>query len=160
MIKQYTFLHCSRAHICIRNKHAPLLLSPVSCNRSLCGTHPQTHIMAALIVSTLVIAGVANANPFWRPKLATTLEPNVYTATAASDVYAAQATAPTTSFPKHYKRGKAFDRFLTIWLENTDFSKAAADPNLAWLATKGITLENYHGVTHPSEPNYVAAVGE
>lgn len=31
--------------------------------------------------------------------------------------------------------------------------------NLAWLATKGITLENYFGVTHPSEPNYVASHG-
>ncbi|KAK1817890.1 hypothetical protein LTR12_007642, partial [Friedmanniomyces endolithicus] len=36
---------------------------------------------------------------------------------------------------------------------------AAGDPNLAWLAQKGITLENYFGVTHPSEPNYVSAVG-
>lgn len=31
--------------------------------------------------------------------------------------------------------------------------------NLAWLAAKGITLENYFGVTHPSEPNYVASHG-
>lgn len=31
--------------------------------------------------------------------------------------------------------------------------------NLAWLATKGITLENYFAVTHPSEPNYVASHG-
>lgn len=31
--------------------------------------------------------------------------------------------------------------------------------NLAWLAKQGITLENYFGVTHPSEPNYVASHG-
>lgn len=35
----------------------------------------------------------------------------------------------------------------------------AADPNLQFLATQGITLTNYFAVTHPSEPNYVAAVG-
>lgn len=48
---------------------------------------------------------------------------------------------------------------MIVWLENTDYAKAAADPNLQWLAQKGITLSNYFGVTHPSEPNYVASVG-
>lgn len=31
--------------------------------------------------------------------------------------------------------------------------------NLAYLATKGIKLTNNFGVTHPSEPNYAAAIG-
>lgn len=31
--------------------------------------------------------------------------------------------------------------------------------NLAWLAKKGITLENYFALTHPSEPNYIASHG-
>ena len=71
--------------------------------------------------------------------------------------YAAQATAKTATFPKNYHMGgKSFDRFITIWMENTDYAKAAGDPNLAWLASQGITLENYYGVTHPSEPNYVS----
>lgn len=30
---------------------------------------------------------------------------------------------------------------------------------MAWLASQGITLENYFGMTHPSEPNYVASHG-
>lgn len=55
--------------------------------------------------------------------------------------------------------GKAFDRFVTIWLENTDFSSAMADPNLSALASQGIELTNYFALTHPSEPNYVASVG-
>lgn len=33
------------------------------------------------------------------------------------------------------------------------------EANLAYLATKGITLSNNFAVTHPSEPNYVAAIG-
>jgi acid phosphatase len=55
-------------------------------------------------------------------------------------------------------KGKAFDRFAIIWLENTDYDLAAGDPNLAWLAKKGISLSNHFAVTHPSMPNYVAAI--
>jgi acid phosphatase len=55
--------------------------------------------------------------------------------------------------------GIAFDRFITIWLENTDFLSAAADPNFGALTKQGIHLTNYFAVTHPSEPNYVASVG-
>ncbi|KAI5241204.1 phosphoesterase-domain-containing protein [Aureobasidium subglaciale] len=81
-----------------------------------------------------------------------------FTSTSPADVAAAQAGALTLSPTSHVK-GKVFDRFVVIWLENTDYDKAAGDPNLAWLAKKGITLSNYFGVTHPSEPNYVAAIG-
>jgi acid phosphatase len=31
--------------------------------------------------------------------------------------------------------------------------------NLAFLASKGITLTNHYAVTHPSQPNYIAAIG-
>ena len=55
-------------------------------------------------------------------------------------------------------KGKAFDRIAIIWLENTDYDLAAGDPNLAWLAKKGITLSNHFAVTHPSMPNYAAAI--
>lgn len=81
-----------------------------------------------------------------------------YTATSTADVYAAQATAKTLS-PVSNVKGKAFDRIAIIWNENTDYDLAIGDPNLAWLAKKGITLENYFAVTHPSEPNYVASHG-
>jgi len=33
------------------------------------------------------------------------------------------------------------------------------EANLAWLASQGITLTNYHAITHPSQPNYIASVG-
>lgn len=87
-----------------------------------------------------------------------TAQVNQYTATATASVEAAQATAKTSHKTSNVK-GKAFDRFITLWLENTDYALGAADPNLAWLATQGITLENYFGVTHPSEPNYCASHG-
>jgi phospholipase C len=48
---------------------------------------------------------------------------------------------------------------VTIWLENTDYDNAFSDPNLQWLASKGISVSNYFGVTHPSMPNYIASIG-
>ncbi|KAJ4358577.1 uncharacterized protein N0V89_003161 [Didymosphaeria variabile] len=55
-------------------------------------------------------------------------------------------------------KGKAFDRVAIIWLENTDYDLAIGDPSLKWLAKKGITLSNHFAVTHPSMPNYAAAI--
>lgn len=90
-------------------------------------------------------------------RLVSKLSPNIYTATAAAAVATAQATAKSAS-PTSNVPGKAFNRFVTIWLENTDYTTAAQDPNMAWIASQGITLSNYFGVTHPSQPNYVASI--
>jgi acid phosphatase len=49
-----------------------------------------------------------------------------YTATNAASVAAARATARTLS-PTSSVKGKTFDRFVNIFLENTDFDMAAAD---------------------------------
>lgn len=76
----------------------------------------------------------------------TTFAQTLNTATGTSAVYAAQATAKTDS-PVSFIPGAAFDRLAIVWLENTDYSKAVGDPNLAALAKKGITLSNYFGVT-------------
>lgn len=65
-----------------------------------------THILAALALA--IAAGAQN------------------TATSASDVYAAQATAKTNS-PTSHVPGRAFDRIAIIWLENTDYDKAVGD---------------------------------
>ncbi|KAG7408973.1 Acid phosphatase [Fusarium oxysporum f. sp. raphani] len=46
-----------------------------------------------------------------------------------------------------------------IWLENVNFETAAGNKDMRWLAGQGILLENYYAVSHPSQPNYVAAVG-
>ncbi|KAI1506223.1 phosphoesterase family-domain-containing protein [Biscogniauxia marginata] len=55
--------------------------------------------------------------------------------------------------------GRAFDRFISIWLENQDFDKVAADPDFADLRKLGILQTRYYAQTHPSQPNYLAAVG-
>ncbi|KAI0480094.1 acid phosphatase phoa [Xylariaceae sp. FL0804] len=101
--------------------------------------------MRASLAAALLLAGSVAAQVDW------------YTATPVSAVEQAAATAKTLS-PKSHVKGKAFDRLAIIWLENTDYDMAIGDPNLAWLAKKGITLSGYHAVTHPSQPNYVASI--
>lgn len=54
------------------------------------------------------------------------------TATDTLDVYAAQATAKTESPTSHVK-GRIFDRYVSIWFENTDYDMAAADRECASL---------------------------
>lgn len=49
-----------------------------------------------------------------------------YTATGTAAVAAAAATAKTSS-PTSNVKGKAFDRFVIIWNENTDYDKAIGD---------------------------------
>ncbi|RUS13080.1 hypothetical protein BC937DRAFT_86373, partial [Endogone sp. FLAS-F59071] len=56
-------------------------------------------------------------------------------------------------------KGKAFDHIFIIFLENTDYSLAASTPELQAYMPQGVTLTNYYGVTHPSEPNYIATAG-
>ncbi|KAI1318993.1 hypothetical protein EDD11_005191 [Mortierella claussenii] len=56
-------------------------------------------------------------------------------------------------------KGKAFDHVFIIFLENTNYPLAASDPALQAFLPQGVLLDNYSGVTHPSEPNYVAAAG-
>ncbi|KAF8437576.1 phosphoesterase family-domain-containing protein [Boletus edulis BED1] len=88
--------------------------------------------------------------------------PKTFTAPAAaptdqSSFYVGYSNGTITDTP--YVPGKVFDRFIQIWLENTDFATALADPVLQSLTTQGILLTSYYAVTHPSEPNYIASVG-
>ncbi|EAQ86868.1 hypothetical protein CHGG_08121 [Chaetomium globosum CBS 148.51] len=49
-------------------------------------------------------------------------------------------------------RGKVFDRFITIWLENQDYAKVVVDSSIADLKRQGILLTRYYAHTHPSQP--------
>ncbi|TVY42249.1 putative acid phosphatase [Lachnellula subtilissima] len=68
-------------------------------------------------------------------------------------------TAAATAATAAYVPGKAFDRFITIWLENQDFDKVDKNSHFADLSKQGILLTEYYGLTHPSQPNYIASVG-
>ncbi|KAK0534178.1 hypothetical protein OC842_002711 [Tilletia horrida] len=54
--------------------------------------------------------------------------------------------------------GKAFDRIIQIWFENTNAAVAYSTPAFMDLAKQGLTLTSSYAVTHPSEPNYIASV--
>lgn len=54
--------------------------------------------------------------------------------------------------------GKWFDRIVIINLENTDYLSAQRVPYLQYLKRVGRLLRQYHAVSHPSQPNYVAQI--
>lgn len=68
----------------------------------------------SFVAATIAFATTSNSNP------------TQYTATGTAAIAAAKATAKTLS-PTSSVPGKNFDRFVNIWLENTDFDMAAAD---------------------------------
>ena len=53
---------------------------------------------------------------------------------------------------------RAFDRIFIIMLENELESAVLQDDYMRSLHSRGVRLSQYHGVTHPSQPNYFAAV--
>ncbi len=54
--------------------------------------------------------------------------------------------------------GKVFERVVVVFLENTMRSSALANPYLNSLRKKGVFMTNAQGVTHPSQPNYIATI--
>ncbi|KAF9243720.1 phosphoesterase family-domain-containing protein [Melanogaster broomeanus] len=88
--------------------------------------------------------------------------PSTFTApapapTSESSFYVGMSNGTITNTPN--VPGKVFDRFIQIWLENTNYAEAAANPVFQNLSAQGITLSSYYALTHPSEPNYMAAAG-
>lgn len=49
-------------------------------------------------------------------------------------------------------------KVMVVIFENTDYEDAIERPYFAALAAKGARLSNYHGVDHPSQPNYIALI--
>jgi hypothetical protein len=72
-------------------------------------------------------------------------------------VPAASATAATSRSGEH----AAVKRIFVIMLENHSQSTVIGDPNAPYITSLAHTYgeaTNYYGVTHPSQPNYVAAI--
>jgi hypothetical protein len=81
-------------------------------------------------------------------------------AIAAACVAGALAKGKPPSHPPG-ARGHALDHVFVIMLENHSQSSVIGDPNAPYitgLAQQYAEAANYYGVTHPSEPNYVAAI--
>ena len=54
--------------------------------------------------------------------------------------------------------GKYFDHVVIVMMENQGLDEARGDPYIASLSEKGAWFSNYHAITHPSFPNYLAIV--
>ena len=54
---------------------------------------------------------------------------------------------------------QAFERIVMVMLENALRSKVLENDYMSGLRSKGVFLANSHGVTHSSQPNYIAATG-
>ena len=55
---------------------------------------------------------------------------------------------------------KNFQHVFIIMMENTGYNSLIGNPNAPWINTAAATYglaTDYHGVTHPSQPNYIAA---
>ncbi|KAI0267822.1 phosphoesterase family-domain-containing protein [Gloeopeniophorella convolvens] len=101
-----------------------------------------------LLLAFLPVAFAAQAQTFEPPSLGPTIP-------SANYVGASNGSLSKSPVVK----GKVFDRFIQIWLENTDFETANSTAMFRTLASQGILFDQYYALTHPSEPNYVATVG-
>jgi len=52
---------------------------------------------------------------------------------------------------------KAFDRIFIIMFENETVDAVRQNPYMLGLECRGVRLSQYFGVTHPSQPNYIAS---
>jgi len=109
---------------------------------------------AAVSAAALVAAAGVSAGPIEkRAVIAQSFSP----ASTSPLVQSANYTGfNNASYPKHDTvTGKAFDRIIQIWLENTDYEAAISTPAMQALLPEGVLFDNYYAVTHPSEPNYM-----
>jgi Phosphoesterase family len=70
-------------------------------------------------------------------------------ATASADDNLTQSGAAPTQVPR-------FKKVVVVFFENDDEKNALQFPFFQSVAKRGALLTNYRGVTHPSEPNYIA----
>jgi hypothetical protein len=77
---------------------------------------PNQNLAAKMHSTLLVVGSLASI----------VLGQTQYTSTGTAAVAKARATALTES-PTSNVPGKSFDRFVTIWCENTDYDMAAGD---------------------------------
>ncbi len=50
------------------------------------------------------------------------------------------------------------NKVVVIFLENTDFEDTVNRPFMKQLSQNGALLTSYYGITHPSQPNYIAFI--
>lgn len=89
----------------------------------------------------------------------TFLQANGPGSSTTADETAARAAPFTFTLEASATRGQlAFSRILIVFLENQPNEDVHEAPYLETLKSRGVFLKTYFGISHPSEPNYVAAI--
>lgn len=76
----------------------------------------------------------------------------------ASSTAAQQTTATSPNPATSPNAARHFDHVLVIVLENQAYVNAIKDDYLKQLASEGASFTDFHGVEHPSYPNYLALI--
>lgn len=98
------------------------------------------------MISLPALAAVVSLPAAVYGAIAQDFTPAAYSPTSASSNYVG---ANNGSLPKsNVTAGKVFDRFIQIWIENTDYQVAASTPEYQALAKEGIVLSSYYALTH------------
>jgi phospholipase C len=80
---------------------------------------------------------------------------HLYLGLALTLSFAAIAVAPRR---RAAQPGSSIKHIIVVVLENEDATRAEVQPYMNELALRGAHLRNYHALTHPSQPNYIAMV--
>jgi phosphatidylinositol-3-phosphatase len=78
---------------------------------------------------------------------------------ALAAVLALAASASAKSHPPNRSHLKNFQHVWVVMMENTSYDTLIGNPNAPWInaaAARYGLATSYYGVTHPSQPNYVA----
>ena len=99
---------------------------------------PRRYVLFAIAITTC--SGCAGATP-------------VDSASGVYPIVAAGCTCTAAPVAKNW-----FERVLIIVLENRDYDQAITDGYLSQLAKQGASFITFHGLFHPSYPNYLAMI--
>ena len=61
--------------------------------------------------------------------------------------------AASSAAQQYPPTGQWFDNYIVLVLENLDYKSVISNTVFEKVASTGILQTNYHGVTHPSQPN-------
>lgn len=115
--------------------------------------HSLATLATLVALPALVLAGPAPAGaPKAKRADAQIFLPPAYSPFSESDNYVGKNNG---SLPKPtIVAGKYFDRFIQIWLENTDYQVAASTVEFQALAKEGLVLDSYYALTHVRVSSY------
>ena len=70
------------------------------------------------------------------------------------------AARPLSAYVNHRPNIASYQHVFVIMMENTSYTSLIGNSNAPWINSAATTYglaTNYTGVTHPSQPNYIAA---